>query len=327
MKTWLTAWAFLLFLIAALPIAADQHEKEQAVPEEDTILGTWHAQYAEDEILPADSSVRLVFNKEGRLIVYVRFTEDDDGDIDEFKYEHDERNAKLTLKRLDDEGNVQDETDLVFHYDFVDGMLILRFKEAADAEEETMELTRNREGTRHHQKLRAEAAGKPGRLRGARETARAMQSSTQMRGLHQAAVVYSQANQDVYAKSLGELLIGAFFTPEYLLSPWSKTEVPEGFDDWQDKKKIDWANKNASYIYLCAGKKAALNSELIAIFELPASVEQEQVRLLFDDNHTQSMAFAKADKLIKEQTGHTLAQWMKTTSPGTGQMVVPEEKE
>ena len=82
--------------------------------------------------------------------------EDAEPETRKWKYEHDEENAKLTLYVVDDEGNVEEDPEVLLAYSFDDGVLIFRYREDPDDDEQTMELTRNPEGTERHQKLREE---------------------------------------------------------------------------------------------------------------------------------------------------------------------------
>jgi hypothetical protein len=322
MKKHLSVWTMFLILSAALPMSADEEQKK------DTILGQWYVQVggtADDQLVFGPSfSMQINFDEDG-LVHFLMKMEGEERDADTQKYEHDKKKATLTIYERDEEGEVNEEPAGVFHYSFVDDMLVFRFKEGD--EDVRMELTRQPEGTERHKKMRqeqGETAG--GAVQSARETARAMQSATQMRGLHQGAVTYANSFKNNYPSSLGEMLPGDYFTPEYVLTPWSETKVPEDIDDWTDAKKVEWVNKNTGFVYLLAGKKVTLNSELIGLFELPRSSDQKMVRVLYEDNHIESLAYAEADELIEKQTGHTLKQWMKSISPGSGEAPDDDEK-
>lgn len=312
-------------------------EDEPAAAKDNDILGAWYLQFAEGEALPSEMTMKLVFLKNGRVNAAMSNGEDD-AEEEVMQYTHEKEDATLSIYDVDDEGNVAEEPEVVLNYRFVEGMLLFRYTEQGSDDEKTMELTRKPEGTKRHQKLRAgqgdaigeepvdepieEPIDEPSKtIRGGKDLAKAMQSTTQMRGLLQGSVTYAFGNKAVkegYPPSIGDLLVGDYVTPAYVLSPWSETTVPTGFDDWADEKKITWANTNAGYVYLLAGKTVSLDAKLIAMFELPLSAKQEQVRLLFDDIHTESLPYAEADALIKKQTGQTLDVWMKTKSPGTG---------
>ncbi|MEM7710228.1 MAG: hypothetical protein AAF264_05650 [Pseudomonadota bacterium] len=156
MKTHLTGLALLLLMSAALPILADEEEKEE------TILGVWYAQYGEGEALPKNMTMKIDFKEDGDVIGTMTM-EGEEPDIQTWKYKHDEENAQLTLYEVDDEGNVEEAPEVVLNYSFVDEMLIFTYREGPDEEEEEkMELTRNPEGTERHQKMREEAADLPG---------------------------------------------------------------------------------------------------------------------------------------------------------------------
>jgi len=139
-----------LSLLAALVVAAwpalSQSDKPDAPAKEDTVLGTWYPQVAEGDILPTDEGLRIVFGKDGVVTVYEG---DDDEDIE--GYTIDKKNGTITIHDEDDPADIE----VVLKYSFVDGMLVLRFKEGgADEDEEVVELTRNLEGADRHKKMR-----------------------------------------------------------------------------------------------------------------------------------------------------------------------------
>ncbi|MEM9348455.1 MAG: hypothetical protein AAGB26_17845 [Planctomycetota bacterium] len=302
----------VVLVILALPAFAQDDQETDPLPEDDTILGTWWIQFGEDELL--DEPFRLVFEKNGTVKVY------EDGDREETAgYLLDENQSKITIY----EDNDPTDIEVVIKYSFVDDLLIFLISDGdgRGEHEERFELTRNPEGTEQHQRARKDLGeGKPG-VHTARKT------MTQLRGLHQGAVTFSVSAKDTMPPGIGELVVGDYVTPEYILPPTSKKKVPKGFDDWEDAKKRDWANKNTGYVFLRASEKVTLDIELIAFFELPASKDQKSVYMVFDDNHAESHPYADADKLIKKQTGYTLEQWMKSKSPGTGAAPPKEEKE
>lgn len=306
-------WMHVLGLFALIGLALPtlpEDEKEGAPPEEDSILGTWYLQTMEGEVM--EEPMRLVFQDNNILKIYEGDEEEESGG-----YRHNQRESTITIYEQDNPADVE----AVIQYSFIDDMLVFLISEGpGEDDQERFELTRKPEGTKRHQQARKEmGSGKPGA-----NTAR--KSMTQLRGLHQGAVTFSASAKDTMPASIGDLVVGDYVTPEYVIPPWSETEVPEGFDDWEDQNKRDWANKNTGYVYLRSKKKLTLDHELLAFFELPASTDQKNIYLLFDDNHSESRPFAEADKLIKKQTGHSIVQWMKTTSPGTGEMKLPEKE-
>ncbi|MEM6258885.1 MAG: hypothetical protein AAGI37_11285 [Planctomycetota bacterium] len=301
---WIKTLGLVVLVMLASSAFAQDDQAAEPLPEDDTILGTWYVQLDDDEVM--EEPLRLVFEEDGTVKVY------EDGDHQETAgYLLDENQSKITIY----EDNDPTDIEAVIKYSFVDDLLIFLINDGdgRGEHEERFELTRNPEGTERHQRARKDLGeGKPG-------VNTAKRSMTQLRGLHQGAVTFSVSAKDTMPPGIGDLVVGDYVTPAYILPPNSKTKVPKGFDDWEDDKKRDWANKNTGYVFLRANKKVTLDTELIAFFELPASKDQKNVYLLFDDNHAESHPYADADKLIKKQTGYTLEQWTKSKSPGTGQ--------
>ncbi|MEM9348456.1 MAG: hypothetical protein AAGB26_17850 [Planctomycetota bacterium] len=306
----------LILLAITLPVWAEEAGKK--ADEKPTIYGVWYLQSAMDEMVPA-GTMKIDFTKEGVVRAY---QDDEEDDTNPFKIDQDK--SEIVLYESDGE-----EVEVTLSFAIKDGVLTLTGEEEFDGEKFafSMELTRNPEGTEKHQQAREAQGDDDNPLSRARSTARAMQSSTQMRGIHQGAVTASTIQKGAYPPSIGAMLVEDYFTPEYVLSPWSEVEIAEDFDDWPKQKKIDWANTNTSYVYLLAGKKEQLNPEIIALFEIPSSADQEKVRVAFEDNSVQAMSFEDADKLIKKQTNVSLKEWMTTTSPGTGEYLPPEDEE
>ena len=153
MKIQRIAWALLLLLTVVLPCAADGHKGGQE--EEDTVLGTWYAQYIEGDVMPAEMTMSLDIKEDG-MITGTMVLEGEEPDVESWTYTHDKKNAILTLYKIDEDGNAEAEIEVELSYSFVDDMLIFRFQDGPDDEIEAMELTRNPDGTKRHQKLREE---------------------------------------------------------------------------------------------------------------------------------------------------------------------------
>jgi len=116
----------------------------------------------------------------------------------------------------------------------------------------------------------------------ARRTARRMQNSTQLRGIHQGLVTFANSNKNIMAglNSKGEILAngeeatgnsgdgdtvqarfwilleGDFMTPEYIISPSETADVNEA--DWDRQNGIEtleWDNNTKHYSYAMLGIK------------------------------------------------------------------------
>ena len=117
-----------------------------------------------------------------------------------------------------------------------------------------------------------------------RRTARRMQNSTQLRGIHQGLVTFANANKNNYAgfNSRGEILAngkeatgnsgdgdtvearfwilleGDFMTPEYIISPSETAEVDVIEHDWRDNDPmptVKWGEELKNYSYAMLGIK------------------------------------------------------------------------
>jgi len=144
-------------------------------------------------------------------------------------------------------------------------------------------------------------------LGAARRTARQMQSNTQLRGIHQSTIMWAQTNDGRLSHDVGELLLGNFFTAEYLLSPASGKSVPAGFGNWPDDQKARWARENTDF-FLLPNKTETLDPEEVAGFSDP-SLTGGDLAVVYGDNHTVwETELGRIEQLIREQTGLTLEQ-------------------
>ena len=121
----------------------------------------------------------------------------------------------------------------------------------------------------------------------ARRTARRMQNSTQLRGIHQGLVVFANSNKNKFAgldsrgniiangeETTGNsgdgdtvearywiLISGDYFTPEYAISPSEVALVTEVDYDWQNDKAPDavkWNDNMKNYSYAMLGIKGTV---------------------------------------------------------------------
>lgn len=301
----------LLFAAASPVWSAD--DDAEPLPEEDTILGTWYVQFMEDEVMPLDEQLRLVLNEDGSVKLYQGEEEDESG-----KYTHDKQAATITIY----DGRNPADIEAVLKYSFADDMLVVRYTEGpanADNEpEEVMELTRKPEGTKRHQALREKQGDQPSQKK----------RMLQLRQLFMGVMTY-HAGLGKSPDSIGDMVVGEYLTLESAVPQSAQDKLPKDFKDWKKQAKSDWINQHTDcvYIKLILNHPQVDSSGSIAIFELPANKEQENVVMVFGDGHSEVKSYKEADRKISKQTGHTLEQWMKTTQPGSGKMVLPKKQD
>lgn len=155
-------------------------------------------------------------------------------------------------------------------------------------------------------------------LGSARRTARMMQSGTQARGIHQGAVLWSNSANGQYPPDLATMLEGEFFTVEYLISPNANVDIPRDIYKWDKKKRAEWVNRNTSYCYV-TGLNDDNDWKKVVVFEkILEGQKQDNIAIAFNDNHVERLPIAEASRLIKKQTGRSLAEWSKAKYPGAG---------
>ena len=137
-------------------------------------------------------------------------------------------------------------------------------------------------------------------LGSARKSAQQMQSSTQIRGVHQAMVTFSQANKFYYPGDLGTLMVDDFFEPEYLISPADDITIPPDFSTWSDERRRQWANENSSYIMLDPDGRDDLNTSKIEVME-KFGPHKEGIWVVYGDNHAEWLPNAEARRRLAEQ--------------------------
>ena len=306
---WRHATLILALFCFALPALADGVESDEPLPEEDTFMGEWYVQTMEGEVTPLDEPVRIVFEKTG----VVRVFEGDDGE-EAMAYTYDEAKSTITIVEQDDPADVE----AIITYSFIDDMLVMRIKEGRGEDEEVIELTRKPEGTKRHQKMRKESGDKPTK----REL---MQRMMDLRQLYMGAMTY-HADQGKMPASIGDIVVSGYLALKGAVPKSAQDKLPKDFKDWKDPAKRDWINQRTGCVYLQVDLEGPEPEGQIAIIELPFGKDQDTITLIFADGHGEMMTRKVADPEIKKQTGHTLDEWIKTATPGSGKMVVPEEE-
>ncbi len=153
-------------------------------------------------------------------------------------------------------------------------------------------------------------------LGAARRTARQMQSSTQVRGIHNACVTYAQGNKGRFPDDIGLLVVEGFFPVEYALSPMASVTVPGGFGDWPEGRQRRWVNEHASYVLL-PGLVDDLDADKVAVFTRIQDSGGGGISVGFNDNHVELLQVPDARRLILAQTGKSLEYWS-NKRPGRG---------
>ena len=312
----------VLVLGFALPALADEKPADQPAPdeavpdepapEEDTILGTWYLQLIDRNVTPLDEPTRLVFNKDGTVHLY------EGEELDELgTYVHDKDKAVITIY----DGDNPTDVDEVLKYSFIDDMLVMRDGSGRGDEDDFIELTRKPEGTERHQKLR-QGEGKaqdPGR--------RAQtQRMVHLRQLYTAAIAY-QLDMEKPADSIGDLVVKGYIELKAALPVPPPQRLPKDFGEWQDAEKAKWINRLTGCVFLPVDLEGEAPDKQIALIDLPFTTKQEKITLVFGDGHSEIKPYADANKLVKKQTGYTLEQWMKSSSPGSGAAPPKEDDE
>ena len=295
----------------ANPADADDNE---GLPVGDTIIGTWYMQIMEGELVPADEQIRITFDKKGVVRVFEGDNEDEVG-----QYSHDKDRSIIKIYEDDDPTDLE----AIIEYSFVDDMLVMKVTEDPGRQNNdtaVFELTRNPEGAKHHQALRKERGDQPGR----RAQMRQMQ---RMRQLFMAAMLYSSDHKDKLPASLGELVVKEYLDIDLALPAPPPDRLPKDFGEWEGAKKAEWINQRTGCVYIKVDLNVPDADKQIAIIEVPTSKEQEKITLIFADGHGELQAYKEADREVSKQTGHTLEQWMKSKSPGSGEAPPKEEKD
>ncbi|MEM9345770.1 MAG: hypothetical protein AAGB26_04040 [Planctomycetota bacterium] len=294
-------------LIAGSPLYA-----EDDADTNDVFIGTWYQQPMSDQF--GTSANRDPDQPD--FVSLKRLNKDGTYDITwgklEFsgKYKHD--NKKRVLSFYSDKERLISEMSYVIK----DEVLVLK---NVNHERDISEYTRNKEGTEEHQRRRTERHHAPTRKLG-------NQSMTNMHHIHTAVVTFSDSNRSTYPSGIGETIefLDVDNQMQFLL-PWSKTDLPEGFAQWEQNKKMDFVDKNTGYVFLLAGQPVKLDRKRISLLELPTSDKTKTVSVMFEDRRGRVMPYDEADKLVKDQTGLSISAWR--GSPVPGQATPPKQEE
>ena len=152
-------------------------------------------------------------------------------------------------------------------------------------------------------------------LGAARTTAREMQTNTQARGIHQAAIMWSQLpdHKTHLPNELYPLLSGNYFTLEYLIAPSSSVEPPADFDQWPALEQQNWVRANASYVLL-PDKRDTLDTTEIQLFGKPSHHKHKGAPVTYGDNRVVfETDLETVNRVLVEQTGKTMQQHIDTS--------------
>ncbi len=138
-------------------------------------------------------------------------------------------------------------------------------------------------------------------LGAARRTANQMKSLTQLRGIQQGMTLAAQNNEDKYPTDIGELVTKNYVTPQYLVSPWSDTQVPPDIGSWSPQRQAQWARENSSYVFIRPGQKADTSGQEITAYEKP-TLGKPTIGVVHADGRAEQLPVAEAMKLVAGQT-------------------------
>lgn len=319
MKSHRSLWACALLFACVLPVfAQDVAEGAEDSPvaesaEEQTILGVWYIQRSNDRYTPADRPKTLTLGEDGTLVLEMG------GDPRRMAFVLDPDNATLTV--TEDSGEAY-----LLAYRLQDGMLRLESVDELGNPDgsDVMELTRNPEGTQTHQRIRAEIAAAP---RPEPDMTRRMDMMQRMLNIMQGVRAYAADHNDKAPDSLGELVVQGYIQVADTFVPGSEQPLPNGYPVWQDAQRMEWINAHTTFAYFGAGHRLGVDMPEVLVMELPPHVYVRNVQVLRGVGGTTGVRFEELDEQLTEQTGHGIAQWMETASPGSGEMVLPAEQE
>ncbi|WP_432798783.1 hypothetical protein [Poriferisphaera sp. WC338] len=148
-------------------------------------------------------------------------------------------------------------------------------------------------------------------LGAARRTARQMQCNTQLRGLHQAQVIYAQSNRSCFTNDISDLTEGDYFTIDYMLSPFGSKSEPADYYDWSEEKRRQWARDNTDFIFV-PNLMETLNTQRVAGFMDPNVYDMRGTAIVYNDNHvewhTEESMMEELDKIERQNDGLTWQQ-------------------
>lgn len=160
-------------------------------------------------------------------------------------------------------------------------------------------------------------------------TVQQVNQAMQMIVLQDNATFMAVDNDDTFPPSLGHIALSDYSDLDFTVKPeeWPPGE-PNDFTSWLKSRQLDWINANTDYVYLLGDMPFTrtdrdipnLDADYVSFIQLPDSVDDQWVIICFMDKHYQVWSYAKADRKIRQQTGHSLAEWMEAESPGSGQI-------
>jgi len=133
-------------------------------------------------------------------------------------------------------------------------------------------------------------------LNSARERANRVKCAANLRGFGQASLLYAQDHAGNCPPDAGTLIKENLLDVQQFACPTAHG-APLGLDKEQ---KIQWANRNASYIYV-AGLTLNSPAHSILAYEKPANHGGQGMNVLFVDGSVQWMPISQAMKLLEDQ--------------------------
>ena len=132
--------------------------------------------------------------------------------------------------------------------------------------------------------------------------------------IKQAQSTHAITTRYVFAASVGRLLAEEFIEPEDVAAPLDEMarnlNVPKGFQDWPEKKKIAWGDANTSYVLLPGKENENFDKNKITCFEKPQPYKKK-LAIAWEDGRVTVHDSDEARKLVKARTGKTVEQWIK----------------
>ncbi len=136
-------------------------------------------------------------------------------------------------------------------------------------------------------------------LNRAREAANRIKSSSNMRMIGLACMMYANEHGDKYPDDFEDILRTQDITIDIFVSPRTATSLP-AVPPGADRATIqgDWVNEHSDYIYLGRGLKSTSPANKIIAYENPVQLA-DGINILFADGHVEFVGFFAIDEVFK----------------------------
>ena len=157
-------------------------------------------------------------------------------------------------------------------------------------------------------------------LGSARHNARRVASMSNLRQIGVALMTYATDHDEAMPPSLADLLVEGYLPdPSVLQSPGVARPLPGDLEKMPPEQRAAAVRRSTSYLLVARKKLNEIDNanERVLMFERPGdATDGRTVAILFYDMHVEQLPAERAGRIIEQQTGATIEQWIEAADAG-----------